>query len=174
MDINWIFYPKTTAIPTIISQVIDIFIHNSKIIDSSKNDTNELRLPSDKVLEIVSDDLLNLGYLVETGKKKEQKIRVPVLFGKNGTIDLAFEVDGYHKEHKIVIEIEAGRAYTNHQFLKDIFETSMMVDVDFLVLAVRNLYKGRNDYEKISHWLETLYLTNRIKLDLKGVLLVGY
>ena len=83
-------------------------------------------------------------------------------------------MDGYHKEHKIVIEIEAGRAYTNHQFLKDIFETSMMVDVDFLVLAVRNLYKGRNDYEKISHWLETLYLTNRIKLDLKGILLVGY
>ena len=53
-------------------------------------------------------------------------------------------------------------------------ETSMMVDVDFLVLAVRNLYKGRNDYEKISHWLETLYLTNRIKLDLKGILLVVY
>ena len=82
MDINWIFYPKTTAIPKIISQVIDIFVNNSKIIDSSKNDTNELRLPSDKVLEIVSDDLLNLGYLVETGKKRNKKLEFPFYLEK--------------------------------------------------------------------------------------------
>ena len=32
---------------------------------------------SDKVLEIVADDLLNLGYLVETGKKRNKKLEFP-------------------------------------------------------------------------------------------------
>ena len=49
-----------------------------------------------------------------------------------------------------------------------------MVDVDYLVLAVSNLYLGSNDFEKICVWLETIYATNRIKLSLKGILLVGY
>ena len=31
-----------------------------------------------------------------------------------------------------------------------------------------------NDFEKICIWLETIYVTNRIKLSLKGILLVGY
>ena len=83
-------------------------------------------------------------------------------------------VDGYHRENQIVLEIEAGRAYTNHQFLKDIFEASVMVDVNYLVLAVRTIYNGHEDYKKITDWLDTLFITNRIKLDLKGILVIGY
>ena len=49
-----------------------------------------------------------------------------------------------------------------------------MVNIDYLVLAVSNLYKESKDYEKIVNWLETLYATNRIKLSLKGILLIGY
>ena len=49
----------------------------------------------------------------------------------------------------------------------------MMVNVDYLVLAVRNIYNKNKDYEKILTWLDTLYLTERIKLDLKGILLIG-
>tara|TARA_A100001234_G_C12479398_1_gene322834 strand:- start:358 stop:609 length:252 start_codon:yes stop_codon:yes gene_type:complete len=83
-------------------------------------------------------------------------------------------VDGWQEENKVVLEIERGRAFANYQFLKDIFEASVMVDVDYLVLAVSNLYLGSNDFEKICVWLETIYATNRIKLSLKGILLVGY
>ena len=35
----------------------------------------------------------------------------------------------------------------------------MMVNVDYLVLAVRNIYNKNKDYEKILTWLDTLYLT---------------
>ena len=49
-----------------------------------------------------------------------------------------------------------------------------MVDVNFLVLAVRTIYKGHEDYKKITDWLDTLFITNRIKLDLKGILVIGY
>ncbi len=83
-------------------------------------------------------------------------------------------MDGWQEENKVVLEIERGRAFANYQFLKDIFEASVMVDVDYLVLAVSNLYLGSNDFEKICVWLETIYATNRIKLSLKGILLVGY
>jgi|TARA_B100000315_G_C14504293_1_gene553840 hypothetical protein len=172
--INWTFYPKTDPLPPSLSKVVNIFEKNGEQIDSSKNDTKELRKSSDKVLAVVANDFIESGYRVETGKKRHQKIRVPVLFGQQGKTSQAFEVDCWHQENKIVVEIEAGRAYTNHQFLKDIFETSMMVDVDYLVLAVRNIYIDHEDYAKISVWLETLHLTNRIKLELKGILLIGY
>lgn len=172
--IRWAFFPKTDPLPKELSQPITIFQNNFEQIDSSRNDTNELRLSSDRVLALVADSFVDAGYKVETGKKKEQKIRVPVLFGHQGTISQAFEVDGWHEENRIVLEIEAGRAYTNHQFLKDIFEASVMVNVDFLVLAVRTIYKKHHDFEKITEWLETLYATNRIEFDLKGILVIGY
>jgi hypothetical protein len=172
--LNWTFYPKTDPLPVTLSPVVDVFERHFAAINSSKNDTNDLRLTSDKVLALVADDFVDLGYQVERGKKKEQKIRVPVLFGERGIASQAFEVDGWHEENKVVLEIEAGRAYTNHQFLKDIFETSMMVDIEYLVIAVRNIYNDHKDYSKISVWLETLFLTKRITLSLKGILLIGY
>ena len=172
--INWSYFPKTDPLPKELNPVITIFQNHFDKIDSSKNDTNDLRKRSDEVLAIVASDFIQIGDEVETGKKKEQKVRVPVLFGHQGRETQAFEVDGYNSENRIVLEIEAGRAYTNHQFLKDIFEASVMVDVDYLVLAVRTIYKNHEDYKKITDWLETLFVTNRIKFDLKGILIIGY
>ena len=172
--INWTFFPKTDPLPKELKSSITVFESQFKKIDSSKNDTNALRLKSDQVLAKVASDFIKLDFEVETGKKASEKIRVPVLFGHQGKVSQAFEVDGYHKENQIVLEIEAGRAYTNHQFLKDIFEASVMVDVNYLVLAVRTIYKGHEDYKKITDWLDTLFITNRIKLDLKGILVIGY
>ena len=172
--INWSYFPKTDPLPSVLNDPINIFEKNFAKIDSSKNDTNELRLKSDDVLKILEKDFLEVDYKIETSKKKINKIRVPVLFGHQGATAQAFEVDGWHKENRIVLEIEAGRAESNNQFLKDIFEASVMVNIDYLVLAVSNLYKESKDYEKIVNWLETLYATNRIKLSLKGILLIGY
>ena len=47
-----------------------------------------------------------LDLVLKLVKKKDEKIRVPVLYGHQGTIAQAFEVDGWHKEQKIVLEIE--------------------------------------------------------------------
>ena len=97
-----------------------------------------------------------------------------MLFSHNGDVAQAFEVDGWHTDQKIVLEIEAGRALVNHQFLKDIFCASVMVNVDYLVLAVRQVYKKQQDFKKIAEWLDTLFITNRIRLSLKGIRLIGY
>ena len=173
-SINWSYFPKTDPLPEALVETINIFEKNHNKIDSTKNDTNKLRLSSDKVLKVVEEDFIDAGFNVETGKKKDEKIRVPVLYGHQGTIAQAFEVDGWHKEQKIVLEIEAGRAYSNHQFLKDIFEASVMVNIDYLVLAVRNIYNKQKDYQIIRDWLDTLFVTKRIKFELKGILLIGY
>ena len=172
--INWSFFPKTDPLPEVLNDPIEIFEKNHGKIDSTKNDTNKLRLSSDKVLKVVEEDFIKAGFDIETGKKKIEKIRVPVLYGHQGTIAQAFEVDGWHKDKKIVLEIEAGRAYSNHQFLKDIFEASVMVNIDYLVLAVRNIYNNQKDYQIIRDWLDTLFITKRIKFELKGILLIGY
>ena len=102
------------------------------------------------------------------------KIYVPVLFGENGTVLKHFEADAYHKEKHIVIEVEAGRAVTNYQFLKDYFEACMMQNVDFLCIAVRMKYRTSNDYEKVKTFFETLFLSQRITTELKGILIIGY
>ena len=62
------------------------------------------------MLAEVASDFIQLDFEVETGKKASEKIRVPVLFGNQGDVSQAFEVDGYHRENQIVLEIEAGRA----------------------------------------------------------------
>ena len=112
--------------------------------------------------------------MVETGKTTASKIRVPVLYGANGKVEKAFDADAYHQTEKVVIEVEAGRAVTNYQFLKDLFQACVMQDVDYLVIAVRQDYRGTDDYSKVVAFLETLYASSRLQLPLSGVLIIGY
>ncbi|UTR10193.1 hypothetical protein MM300_20310 [Evansella sp. LMS18] len=150
-------------------EVVEIFEKNINYISSSK-----YKLPSNQVLGILTSDLESINFHVEKSKKSSDKIRIPVLFGRNGGLDLAFEADAFNQKTKTVIEVEAGRAVDNYQFLKDLFQASMMHDVDHLVIAVRNLYRQQKDFEKVNYFLDALYSSERLKLPFKGVLIVGY
>jgi hypothetical protein len=48
-----------------------------------------------------------------------------------------------------------------------------MHDVFFLAIAVRNVYKGRQDFEVVCRFLSTLYASHRLQLPLRGILVVG-
>ncbi len=122
----------------------------------------------------VRPHLEKCGYKVEIGKSNDQKIDVPVLFGKDNAIDKSFYADALSEDGRIVIEVEAGQATENHRFLKDIFEACMMFDVEYLVLAVRKKYRNHDDFSRVYTFLETLYISNRLQLPLKGILLIGY
>ena len=165
-NIQYQFFPRSIGLIEPMEEVINVFKKAEDKISSSTND-----LKSDDVLSIVRPELEKIGYCVEQNKKDEGKIKVPVLFGCNNSIDKHFYADAISADRKIVIEVEAGRATENHQFLKDIFEASMMFSVEYLVIAVRNIYRNHNDFERIYPFLETMYITNRIKLPLKGILL---
>ena len=167
--LNYQLFPRSVAITEEIQNIINCFLVEYEKINSSTNN-----LKSDDVLHIISPHLIKLNFSVETGKSIENKINVPVLFGRNNNIDKCFNADALSNDGRIVIEIEAGRATENNQFLKDLFQACMMFNVEYLVIAVRNIYRNHNDFEIIYTFLETLYISNRIQLPLKGILLIGY
>lgn len=129
---------------------------------------------SDVVMAQLRPGLEALGFRVERGKSAEDKIVVPVLFGRMGKVLKCFNADAHAADKGWVVEIEAGRAVDNNQFLKDIFQACMMHDVLYLAIAVRNKYRGSDDFSKIESFLETLYVSGRLQLPLKGILLIGY
>ncbi len=163
------FFPRSQGISSNIRDVIDCFEKEIVKIKSPENN-----LSSNQVLEIVRPHLEALKFIVETGKSKLQKISVPVLFGFDNSIDKSFNADAVSEDGKIVIEVEAGRATENNQFLKDIFQACMMCEVEYLIIVVRNEYRGHKDFEIIHTFLETLYISNRLHLPLKGIVLIGY
>jgi hypothetical protein len=162
-------FPRSFGITPQVEQAIKCFENNFHLIDST-----EFNYSSNDVLEIVRDDLENIGFKIEKSKKQDHKIRVPVLFGLNNKIDKFFDADGISEDLTIVLEVEAGRAYRNNQFLKDIFQACMMPSVEYLILTVRNTYAGTDDFQSIFAFIETLYVNGRLKLPLKGIVLIGY
>lgn len=50
----------------------------------------------------------------------------------------------------------------------------MMCEVETLVIAVRNEYRGHQDFEIVYTFLETMYISNRIHLPLTEIVLIGY
>ena len=167
--IQYQFFPRSRGITDEMRKIIDCFeVENEKITSDNNN------LVSNDVLALLRPHLEAIGFTVESGKSLDKKIPVPVLFGVDNKVDQSFNADALNDDGKIVIEVEAGQATENHRFLKDIFEACMMFDVEYLVLAVRNQYRSHNDFNKVYSFLETLYISNRLHLPLKGILLIGY
>ena len=167
--VNWIHFPKNKPLDKVSAQIVKAFEAVDATIDSYTH-----QLKSDEVLTAVRPGLEALGFDVEKSKKSDDLVAVPVLYGVNGKIEKAFEADGYLSTAGYVIEVEAGRAVVNYQFLKDIFQACVMHDIEQLVIAVRNDYRGHDDFETVINFLDTLYTSNRLNLPLKGILIIGY
>lgn len=167
--ITWQFFPKSRIIPNHLQNVIYVFEFHEVLISSDVHNYS-----SNEVLEQVRAELEKLNFQIEKSKKSNDKIKVPVLFGQNGKLEKYFEADGYNISHKTVIEVEAGRAVTNYQFLKDLFQACMMYEVDYLVLAVRKYYRDNPDFQSVITFFDTLYASGRLQLPLKGILIIGY
>ncbi|MGM0924036.1 MAG: hypothetical protein ACQEWW_22990 [Bacillota bacterium] len=168
-NLNWQYFPKSDEISKDLLDVVNVFKANHNLFDSEF-----FTYKSNNVLALLASDLESLGFDVE-GKSITGIIQVPVLFGPNGKLEKSFKADAYKEEAGIVIEVEAGRAFMNNQFLKDLFQACMMQKVDYLVIAVRNIYLRRNkDFESIVTFFETLYASRRLTLPLKGILIIGY
>ena len=168
--INWQYYPKSNEIPDHLYKVVSVFERKEEIVNSKDH-----KHSSNTVLSKLREGLVSVGFKVEKSKKQKDRIKVPVLFGRNGYLEKYFDADGINTSTKTVIEVEAGRGVTNYQFLKDLFQACMMHDVEYLVIAVRNLYYVNNkDFEKVTSFFDTLYTSNRLNLPLKGILIIGY
>ena len=167
--INWMHFPKNRPLDVVSAQIVKAFESVEDDIDSYSH-----QLKSDEVLIAVRPGLEALGFAVEKSKKSDDLVAVPVLYGVNGRIEKSFEADGYLASAGYVVEVEAGRAVVNYQFLKDFFEACTMVDVDKLCIAVRNQYRAFNDFDRVCKFFEAMYASNRLGLPLSGLLIIGY
>jgi len=173
-SIQYYCYPRTATPPNFADKLIRCFRSNESQI-ATVNQENGLK--SDNVLKTVRPDLQEIGFDVETGKKKQDKIHRPVLFGENGEAELRYEVDAYHEEWECGLEIEAGRAWKGNAIYRNLIQASMMVQVEILAMAVPNLYTysgGENPaFEKTKNVVDTLYSSERVDLPF-DLILIGY
>lgn len=171
--LNWAYFPRSSKPTPLSLQVVHSFEAAHSEIDSAI-----CTLPSNGVLSKVASYLVAAGFVVEAGKRKSEKVYVPVLYGNNGKVAKAFEADAHHIEGRFVLEVEAGRAVANNQFLKDFFQACMMDEIDYLAIAVRNVYEAAGtksyDFESVVKFFETLYASQRLTPPLKGILILGY
>lgn len=167
--INYQLFPKSQQISSDLLAVVNVFQTNEDTISSKTQE-----LSSNEVLAVVADGLEKIGFTIEKSKRKDDKIKIPVLFGRNGNLEKSFDADGVNLTTKTVIEVEAGRGVTNYQFLKDLFQACMMQEIDVLTIAIRNNYKGNSDFETVVTFFDTLYVSGRLTLPLKRILIIGY
>ena len=171
-------FPKTIKPKEFSIKVVDVFKKYSNKISTIEL---EKGLKSDEVLLTLRNDLVELGFEVEKGKAKDDKIFRPVFFGENAQAKVKYEIDGFHNEWKCGIEIEAGRAWMGNAVYRDLIQSLVMVELEHLIIAVPQTYKyksnGKNliskDYENARNLIDTIYSHSRFKLPY-DLTLIGY
>ena len=169
-------YPRTEAPPHFTEALIRVF---TKHVARVSTQALAKGLTSNEVLATVAPDLLTLGFEVETGKSAAAKVERPVFYGENGEPEYADDAPAGYR--KCGIEIEAGRSFTSNAVYRDLIQASLMVDLDYLCLAVPMAYKfksgGRTttsrDYENTRAVADALYGHSRLKMPYR-LLVIGY
>src|SRR5271170_7813181 len=80
--VNWVYFPKSSPPPEFGLLIVSLFEDFAAAIDS----TTRVNQHSDSVMARLRPGPEKLGFLVEKGKGSEEKIVVPVLFGRKGKI----------------------------------------------------------------------------------------
>jgi hypothetical protein len=147
--------------------------------------TKGLQKKSNEILSRLRPKLEALGFTVEKGKRDNQKIHRPVLFGEMGKPGHKYEIDAFREDPGIVLEIEAGRAIKGNAIYRDLIQMSLMVDITFAVIAMPLTYRhkrrkqdtktiGVASYNAGRRLLDAIYASQRLQLPFKGILLIGY
>lgn len=172
------FFPRTDRPPVFVESLAQLFARRQEQICTQ---TLEKGLTSDAVLAVLRDDLIGLGFEVEGGKARHQKVERPVFFGRQGEPTLRYEIDAFQPVWRCGLEIEAGRALMGNAIYRDLVQAMVMVEVDVLALAVPVSYKfkslGRStasrDFEAATSIAEALFGHSRFELPYR-LLLIGY
>ena len=175
---QWLYYPTHSPAPAWAHDFVSVVQHARPTIDSQATDG----LTSDVVLGELRPGLEGLGYHVERGKRAQEKVRRPVLFGENGRARVTYEVDAAHDDLGVVVEIEAGRGARGNAAYRDLVRTSLIVGARYLVLGVMAEYRIQHpsrqtrvhSYRETRDQFDAIYASGRLRLPFDGVLLFGY
>ncbi len=176
---SWSYYPRNERPPQWAVDLSSAVRAAEHLVDTRPLPLEEAeRLTSDRVLGLLRPSLEALGYIVESGKKADQKIRRPVLFGENGRPALNYEIDAFHDDLGIAMEIEAGRGAFGNADYRDIVRLSLLLDARFMVLMQPLRYRTgstvKSAYESSRDVFDAIYASQRLQLPFDGVLLLGY
>jgi hypothetical protein len=177
---KWIYYPRNTRPPSWVGSFVQVVTKAESAISTVSATPASLR--SDAVLQALAPDLVELGYLVETGKSAAGKIRRPVLFGENGEATVSYEIDAFHEHLEVVVEVEAGRGARGNANYRDLVRTSLIVDARYFALLLPAAYRHQSSgrevvvhaYADTRAQLDAIYASERLQLPFAGVLLIGY
>lgn len=128
-------------------------------------------LKSNQVLSVVRPDLINNGFKVE-------RPTIPL----KASTGLKFNADAFLESEGYLIEVEAGRAIENNQFLKDLIEACVVDEVEYLCIAVPNCYEYNSNekkinnkvFEKVCDYMDAIYDSKLVDCHVKGILIIGY
>jgi hypothetical protein len=175
---DWFYYPSHAEPPVWVANFVDVVNSSRASIESRSVDA----LTSDLVLAFLRPGLTALGYEVEAGKHKAEKIRRPVLFGERGVQRVAYEVDAVNDELGVLVEVEAGRGARGNAVYRDLVRTSLVVGARYLALGVMQEYRHMSggkqiavsSYREAKDQLDAIFSSGRLGLPFDGVLLFGY
>jgi hypothetical protein len=173
---TWSYFPRNAKAPAWVHDFVAVVADAEGTVSTAK----EAGLKSDDVLAALAPGLSGLGYSVESGKKHDQKITRPVLFGENGAAQVSYDIDAFHDALGIAVEVEAGRGAANNADYRDIVRTALILDANYLALLMPLDYRAGTSNQSIKAYsrtrsqLDALYASDRLKLPFAGVLVVGY
>lgn len=175
---EWFYYPAHTPPPEWVHEFIAVVAGARSTIESRSVD----ELKSDVVLAELRPGLEALGYDVERGKRKQDKVSRPVLFGPQGQAQVTYDVDAAHDDLGVVVEVEAGRGARSNAAYRDLVRASLIVGARYLVLGVMLEYRhqqgGRqqrvSSYREVRDQLDAIYASGRLGLPFDGLLVFGY
>jgi hypothetical protein len=172
----WAYFPRKDAAPDWVGDLVACVAARRSAIDSRTHKG----MTSDGVVGELRDGLVAQGWEIESGKQAAQKIHRPVLFGDQGQVRVKQEIDGWHPELRIVMEVESGRGWMGNAVYRDLVRASLVADAEYLVIGVRQFYEygkkdvSRNDFEATRDLLDSIYASGRLGLPFAGVLVFGW
>lgn len=171
---RWCYFPSHQPAPGWAQQFLQVVAAAQPNIDSETHD----RVTSDEVLANLRPGLEKLGFVVEASKRRDEKIRRPVLFGEEGAERVAYEVDAVHDELGVLVEIEAGRGAMSNAVYRDLIRSSLIVGARYFVLGVMRSYRyaggSTQSYRDAKDLLEAVHSSGRLVFPFEGILLFGY
>lgn len=177
-SIRFSTFPRTEPPQLFVGKIVEVFERHEQQLGTL---LRTVHLKSDEALAVITADLMNLGFDVETGKKSAEKIKRPVFFGENGQPGLQYEIDAFHPDWSCGLEVEAGRAWMGNAIYRDLIQALVMVNLDHLILAVSNAYHYKSggkemtsrDYDHVIPVADALYGHSRIRMPF-SLTVIGY
>lgn len=175
----WSYFPRNVRPPKWALNLVKIVRDAQGAIDTEPlRPAHGDRLTSDYVLSLLRPGMGGLGYTVESGKHAAQRIRKPVLFGDNGRAEVSYEIDAFHEDFGIAVEVEAGRGAMGNADYRDIIRMSLLLDANYMVLMTPAIYRygttSTSAFARTRDQLSAIYASERLRLPFQGALLIGY